>query len=375
MTRPHPSPPHAPSGLDTLMRLMDRVAPPVLTALDKAMPVVLRLTPLITPKPREPELIDRTLHLVVRSRSVVAADENVVSLVFTAPDGRELPSWRSGAHLDVTLPSGAVRQYSLCGDPRDRSHYRIAVRRIPEGNGGSVELHDEVRVGDTLEIRGPRNAFPLATSGHLNTAKRQFHFVAGGIGITPILPMLATASDLRLSWTMTYVGRSKESIPFREELARYGDRITIRTDDELGLPTAEDLIPELHSNLAVYCCGPGPMLKVVRDAVAEYPGAELHFERFAAPPIENGVPFDVELKRSGAVISVPADRSALETILATRPGTAYSCRQGFCGTCKVRVLDGVPDHRDTILTEQQRAAGDMLICISRAEGGRLVLDL
>jgi ferredoxin-NADP reductase len=357
------------------MRAMDRLAPAALKALDKATPFVLRLTPLISPTPPESPLIDRTLHLTVRSRSVVAADENVVSLEFTRPDGGELPSWRSGAHIDLSLPSGAVRQYSLCGDPRDRSYYRIAVRRIPDGNGGSVELHDKVRVGDTLEIHGPRNAFPLATSGHFNTGRRRFHFIAGGIGVTPILPMLATATEVGLPWTMTYVGRSKESIPFRDELDRYGDRITVRTDDEFGLPTAEDLIPQLHRDLAVYCCGPGPMLTVVRDAVAECPGAELHFERFAAPPIKDGVPFDVQLNRSGALLSVPADRSALQTILAARPGTAHSCRQGFCGTCKVRVLDGVPDHRDTILTDAQRADGEMLICVSRANGGRLVLDL
>jgi ferredoxin-NADP reductase len=353
---------------------MDRLAPAALKALDKAVPFVLRLTPLISPTPPEPPLTDRTLHLTVRSRTVVAADEYVVSLVFTRTDGGELPSWRSGAHIDLTLPSGAVRQYSLCGDPRNRSHYRIAVRRIPDGNGGSVELHDDVGVGDILEIHGPRNAFPLATSGHLNTARRQFHFIAGGIGITPILPMLATATEVGLPWTMTYVGRSKDSIPFRDELARYGDRITIRTDDEFGLPTAEDLIPQLHRDLAVYCCGPGPMLKVVRDAVAEYPGAELHFERFTAPPIKNGVPFEVELGRGGTVLDVAADRSVLETILASRPGIPHSCRQGFCGTCRVGVLDGVPDHRDGILTDAQRAAGDMLICVSRANGGRLVLD-
>ena len=357
------------------MRQMQRRMPTLLKLQDSLTHGLLRLASMVGAEPSEPEPIDRALRLVVRSRSVVAADENVVSLEFAQPDGGELPSWRSGAHLDLTLPSGAVRQYSLCGDPRDRSYYRIAVRRIPDGNGGSVELHDNVRIGDVLEIHGPRNAFPLATTGHTNTARREFRFIAGGIGITPILPMLATATDLGLPWTMIYVGRSKESIPFREELAQYGDRVVIRTDDESGLPSAADLLPQLHSDLAVYCCGPGPMLKVVRDAVAGCPGAELHFERFAAPPVENGVPFEVELARDGTTLAVPADRSALETILAARPGTTHSCKQGFCGTCKVRVLGGAPDHRDTTLTEAQRANGEMLICVSRANGGRLVLDL
>lgn len=356
------------------MKVLDVVGPSAVAVLGKTLPAVLRLSPLLGPV-RQPTPVDRSLNLIVRERAVVAADQDVVAFTLGAVDGRELPKWRPGAHLDVTLPSGAVRQYSLCGDPRDRYRYRIAVRRIPDGNGGSVELHDSVHVGGTLGVKGPRNAFPLATTGHLNTGIRQFHFVAGGIGITPILPMLAAATDLGLPWTMTYTGRSRESIPFRDELARYGERITIRTDDENGLPAPADLLPPLHADLAVYCCGPAPMLKVIRDAVAESPGVELHFERFSAPPIENGVPFQVQLGAGGPVLDVEPDKSALETVLAVRPGTQHSCRQGFCGTCKVKVLAGSPDHRDTLLTETQRAEGQMLLCVSRADGGRLVLDI
>ena len=356
------------------MKVLDVVGPTAVAAFGKTLPAVLRLSPLLGPV-RQPTWVDRSLNLVVRERSVVAADQDVVAFTLAAVGGGELPKWRPGAHLDVTLPSGAVRQYSLCGDPRDRYRYRIAVRRIPEGKGGSIELHDAVRVGDVLGVKGPRNAFPLATTGHLNAGVRQFHFVAGGIGITPILPMLAVATERGLPWTMTYAGRSKESIPFRDELARYGERITVRTDDEDGIPTAADLLPPLHPDLAVYCCGPGPMLKVIRDAVAEYPGAELHFERFSAPPIENGVPFQVQLGGGGPVLDVGPQNSALDAVLAARPGTPYSCRQGFCGTCKVKVLAGNPDHRDTLLTETQRAEGQMLLCVSRADGGRLVLDI
>lgn len=367
----------APTGRHPLgwgMKVLDVLGPPAVTALGKTLPAVLRLSPLLGPV-RQPTWVDRSLNLVVRERSVVAADQDVVAFTLAAVGGGELPRWRPGAHLDFTLPSGAVRQYSLCGDPRDRYRYRIAVRRIPEGKGGSIELHDAVRVGDVLGVKGPRNAFPLATTGHLNAGVRQFHFVAGGIGITPILPMLAVATERGLPWTMTYAGRSKESIPFRDELARYGERITVRTDDEDGMPTAADLLPPLHPDLAVYCCGPGPMLKVIRDAVAEYPGAELHFERFSAPPIENGVPFQVQLGGGGPVLDVGPQNSALDAVLAARPGTPYSCRQGFCGTCKVKVLAGNPDHRDTLLTETQRAEGQMLLCVSRADGGRLVLDI
>lgn len=183
-----------------------------------------------------------------------------------------------------------------------------------------------------LRIKGPRNAFPLATTGHLNTGARRFHFVAGGIGITPILPMLAVATELGLPWTMTYTGRSRESIPFRDELARYGDRITIRTDDEDGLPTPADLLPPLHPDLAVYCCGPTPMLNVVRDAVAECDGAELHFERFSAPPIENGVPFQVQLGTGAPCwrsvpIRAPWQRSSpAGPVHRTRVGRASAAR-------------------------------------------------
>lgn len=345
---------------------------PAVTLLDRLAPVLLRLAGLVSRATPPTEEIDRALPLLVCERRVEATDENVVSLLLAAPDAAPLPPWHPGAHVDVTLPSGRVRQYSLCGDPGDRRHYRIAVRRIPDGRGGSIELHDSVRVGHRLEVHGPRNAFPFAVPG---PSARRFHFIAGGIGITPVLPMLRTATDLGLPWTLIYLGRTAASLPFRDELTRYGDRVTVRTDDVHGLPTAGDLLPAVSPETAVYCCGPAPMLRVVRSELLDRARVELHFERFAAAPIVGGMPFEVQLGPGGPVLPVDADRSALDAVLGARPHTAHSCRQGFCGTCRVRVLAGRPEHRDSTLTPQQRADGDMLICVSRASGGRLVLDL
>jgi ferredoxin-NADP reductase len=180
---------------------------------------------------------DHPIALTVAARDVVAHDQDVVAYTLAASDGRPLPCWHPGAHIDVHLPSGLIRQYSLCGDPRSRATYRIAVRRIPDGGGGSVEVHDTLRIGASLTTHGPRNAFPLTVPGYGSPARR-FRFIAAGIGITPILPMLATAQRMGVDWSMVYAGRSHDSLPFIDEVARFGGRVAIRTDDVSGLPTA-----------------------------------------------------------------------------------------------------------------------------------------
>ncbi|MEV6769884.1 PDR/VanB family oxidoreductase [Nocardia sp. NPDC051030] len=322
-----------------------------------------------------PTLVDDfRIPLVVVERRVEAHDTDVISLMLTAPDGRKLPEWRPGAHLDLELPSGRVRQYSLCGDPADRNAYRVAVRRIPEGGGGSLEVHDALTVGTPVTVRGPRNAFPFVLPGYGSSAAR-VHFVAGGIGITPILPMIRMADRLGVDWSMVYVGRSRDTIPFLSEVEGFGDRVTVRTDDEHGLPTAADLLPGVGPDTSIYCCGPVVMTQAIATAVRDMPGVELYSERFSAPPVVDGTAFQVELARSGEIIDIPADKSVLEEVLKVLPTAPYSCRQGFCRTCKVNVLSGDIDHRDTVLTSDERAAGDMLICMSRCAGDRLVLDL
>ncbi|MGW4769932.1 PDR/VanB family oxidoreductase [Nocardia sp. NPDC004278] len=342
--------------------------------LDAVASARLRWTTIINRRDLSPRADDHRLSLVVTGRRIEAHDQDVVSLRLESPDAQELPPWRPGAHLDLELPSGRLRQYSLCGDPADSRAYRIAVRRIPDGGGGSVEVHDELPVGSRIVVRGPRNAFPFAVPGHGSPATR-LHFIAGGIGITPILPMARLAMRLGIEWSMVYTGRSRDTIPFLDEIAGFGDRATVRTDDEFGFPDAATLLAGVTGDTAVYCCGPVPMNAAVAAAVREMPGVELHSERFSPPPIVDGVRFEIEFASTGAVVEVPADKSALETILESRPDRPYSCRQGFCRTCKVRVLSGEPEHRETVLTAAEHEAGEMLVCVSRSRGGRLVLDL
>jgi ferredoxin-NADP reductase len=325
-------------------------------------------------KVRPPAGVDRTRLLRVADRRVVAHDENVVALTFTAADGAPLPRWHPGAHIDVHLPSGRVRQYSLCGDPERLDAYRIAVRRISDGGGGSVEMHG-LTAGDTVTTNGPRNAFPLTVPGY-GSPTRRFRFIAGGIGITPILPMLAVADRWGVDWSMVYAGRSLDSLPFLDELSRFGDRIEVRTDDVSGLPSDTDLLGDCSDGTTVYACGPAPMLTGIRAALVGRDGVELHFERFAAPPVVDGREFTVSIASTGQTVVVAADETLLTALHRAKVAASYSCRQGFCGTCRTRVVSGDVEHRDTLLTDPERAGGLMLVCVSRAaDGERLVLDL
>ncbi|HKV21040.1 MAG TPA: PDR/VanB family oxidoreductase [Mycobacterium sp.] len=325
-------------------------------------------------KVRPPDEVDRTRLLRVADRQVVAHDENVVALTFDAADGAPLPRWHPGAHIDVHLPSGLLRQYSLCGDPTDAGSYRVAVRCIPDGGGGSVEMH-ALTIGDTVATHGPRNAFPLTVPGYGSPARR-FRFVAGGIGITPILPMLALAERLGVDWSMVYAGRSRDSLPFIDEVNRFGDRVEVRTDDVSGVPAATELLGDCPDGTTVYACGPAPMLTGIRAALVGRDDVELHFERFAAPPVVDGRRFTVSIPSLGRDIVVGADETLLTALRRENVAASYSCQQGFCGTCRTRVISGAVDHRDTLLTEPERADHMMLICISRAANGeRLVLDL
>ncbi|WP_158889216.1 PDR/VanB family oxidoreductase [Amycolatopsis anabasis] len=311
--------------------------------------------------------VDRDLRL--RIEEVRAEAEGVVSLRLTAPEGGPLPFWRPGAHLDLRLPSGRIRQYSLCGDPDDRFAYRVAVRRIADGGGGSREVHDTLWAGMLLTVRGPRNAFPFVRC-------ESYLFIAGGIGITPILPMVRRAAARGDDWRLVYTGRDLGSMPFRAELAELDpDRIWIRPDTEYGIPASgAELLEGVRPGATVYCCGPIPMITSVRVDLPASGAKAVHFERFSAPPIVDGKPFRIALHRSGRILDVPADRSALEVVREALPDVAYSCRQGFCRTCKVRVLSGEVEHRDGALTGTERA-DTMLICVSRSRGGTVTLDL
>lgn len=308
--------------------------------------------------------VNRARTAVITAREQLTAD--VIALTFADPDAQPLPSWTPGSHVDVHLPSGRRRQYSLCGPPGDRHEYRIAVRRIADGGGGSIEVHDALSVGDPLVFEGPRNAF------YLGGDERDVLFVIGGIGVTPILPMLHAARRRGMSWRAIYAGRSRDDMPLLDEVTAVDpDRVTVWADDERGrIAGAADLLANASPTTAVYVCGPTGMLESVRVARDRHANAPLHYERFGAPPVVDGKPFELELARSKRVFDVPANRSALDVMLDADPTTPYSCRQGFCGTCRVAVLNGSVEHRG-------RAAegdGEMLVCVSRAAGGRLVID-
>jgi len=309
---------------------------------------------------------------------VVRESVGVLSLRLVRSDGGELPQWSPGAHLDVLLPSGLLRQYSLCGDPCERKAYHIAVLREPEGRGGSREVHDTLLAGCELRVRGPRNHF------HMLPASR-YLFLAGGIGITPILPMAREAGRRGVPWRLVYGGRTRDTMAFVEELlALPGGEVDIVPQDERGLLALDELLDGEVAGTAVYCCGPEPMIRAVETASARrLPSGSLHVERFAASstklaasdPRAPGT-FEVELRRSGVTLPVPLDRTLLEVVREVVPTALSSCEEGFCGACETTVLDGVPEHHDSILTDEERAAcGTMMICVGRSCSPRLVLDI
>ncbi|GAA3522705.1 PDR/VanB family oxidoreductase [Streptomyces osmaniensis] len=306
----------------------------------------------------------RALRVLVAAREEVA--EGVVQLRL---EGHELPRWEPGAHLDLVLPSGLVRQYSLCGDPEDDSSYTVATRLVPDGRGGSREVHEQIRAGMELEVRGPRNRFPLVEA-------ESYVFVAGGIGITPVLPMLRALPD-GVEWRLLYCGRDRASMPFLEDVEKLGrtgvpplerSRAWGSVTVVEGPADLDGFLADVPEGAAVYCCGPEGLMAAVEE---RFPRVRL--ERFA-PRASGGDAFEVELRRSGRTLSVPADSTVLAAVRAEFPNTLYSCEQGFCGTCQQRVLEGEVDHRDELLTDAERA-GSMLICVSRARGDRLVLDM
>ncbi|WP_406471582.1 PDR/VanB family oxidoreductase [Streptomyces sp. NBC_01615] len=304
--------------------------------------------------------------LVVERRESVA--DGVLALTLRHPLGEELPSWEAGAHIDVVLGPDLERQYSLCGDPADRRAWRVAVLREPDGRGGSAYVHGQLRQRDKVRVRGPRNHFALKPAP-------RYRFVAGGIGITPILPMLAAAEEAGAEWTLLYGGRTRESMAFTEELGRYGDRVRIAPQDETGLLDLASVLDGAPEGTLVYCCGPGALLDAVEERC---PAGVLHVERFQPKAQEAGgnTEFEVVLERSGQTLTVPSDASVLDTVRAAGVEVLFSCTEGTCGTCETDVLEGTPDHRDSVLTDEEREAGEtMLICVSRCLGKRLVLDL
>jgi cytochrome P450/ferredoxin-NADP reductase len=313
----------------------------------------------------------REFEASVRVEAKQPVSEGVVALTLRALEGETLPSWEAGAHVDLVLDNAATRQYSLCGDPTSDT-WRLGILRDEHGSGGSLFVHDQLKQGDVVRVRGPRNNFPLAESP-------RYLFIAGGIGITPMLPMVRAAEAAGAEWHLVYGGRQRASMAFLDELSGYGDKVTVHPQDEYGFLDLPGLLGTPQPDTKVYCCGPEPLLAAVEAACTTWPKRALHVERFVAKALTEPVlrePFEVHLALSDVTITVPLEKSILSAVEEAGVPVLSSCAEGTCGTCETPVLEGLPDHRDSILDEEEREAGDtMMICVSRSCTKRLVLDL
>jgi ferredoxin-NADP reductase len=311
--------------------------------------------------------------LVVASAAHVA--DGVVELRLADESGAGLPPWTPGAHVDLVLGDDLVRQYSLCGDPADPESYTVAVLREPESRGGSSYVHDKLTTGGRVRVRGPRNHFPLLASP-------RYEFIAGGIGITPILPMVAQADASGADWHLSYGGRTPASMAYADRLvATYGERVTLVPFDQDGPLDLPTILGGPAADTLVYCCGPEGLLGAVESVcAASWPAGALHLERFAAkasePPADGERSFELELAASGVTLRVPPDKSVFDVIQDAGISVLGSCHEGICGTCEQVVLEGEVDHRDSVLNASERAANDaMMVCVSRCLSDRLVLDM
>ena len=310
-------------------------------------------------------------HVVVAGRADAAT--GIVVLTLESESGEELPIWTPGAHVDLVLGNGMSKQYSLCGDPADRRRYRVAILREPEGMGGSRYIHEELTVGSALVMRGPRNHFPLVDA-------ERYVFVAGGIGITPILPMLSSVHADGKEWELHYAGRSADTMAFREELTRdYGERVQFWVKSEGERLDLARVLGASDRSAAVYCCGPSRLSDAALAACsADWPVGAVHIERFVAKEIDDSsnTAFTIRLEQSGLTLLVPPEKSTLQVMEEAGVHVQCSCAVGTCGTCETYVLEGIPEHRDSVLTDEEKADNtSMMVCVSRAKSPLLVLDI
>ncbi|MER6940523.1 PDR/VanB family oxidoreductase [Nocardioides sp. NPDC127514] len=314
---------------------------------------------------------EQELELLVKQMTLEA--DGVLSLRLVHPDGGPLPEWSPGAHVDLTLKGSLVRQYSLCGDPADRGSYRVAVLREQAALGGSEYVHEGLRPGHRLRVVGLRNNFDFLPA-------KRYVFVAGGIGITPLLAMLTEAERQGTDWELWYGGRREDSMAFLDELASYGDRVRVIPEETHGRLDLATALPTPEPGTLVYCCGPEGLLAAVEEHAASWPEGTLQVERFKAKQIDvdpdGEQPISVDCRRSGRVVQVPADVPVIDALESAGITVSSSCRDGICGTCETKVLAGIPDHRDSLLSDTEQASGTtMMICVSRARTPELALDI
>ncbi|MFT4211530.1 MAG: PDR/VanB family oxidoreductase [Microbacterium sp.] len=313
-------------------------------------------------------MLERELEVRALRRS--SPEVLVVELV--GADGRALPAWEPGAHVELSLGDARIRHYSLCGDPADTESWTIAVLLDENGRGGSRWIHENFAVGVRVRCRAVRNTFALPSS-------RRYLFVAGGIGITPILPMLQLAHERRADWSLVHCIRDEGRFPESASLDRWGGRVHRHVSVEHGRVDVAALVTRTPPGTVVVCCGPSSLTAALRGA-CETAGREVVFESFggsrADAACERGASFVVELARSGMSIEVGPDQSVLEALELAGCSVASSCREGYCGTCETVVLEGDVEHRDSALTaEEQDESEVMMVCVSRSRGARLVLSL
>ena len=311
--------------------------------------------------------------------SITHAAEGINIWDFRRADGGDLPPFTAGAHVDLRLSNGLVRSYSLCNSQDERHRYVVAINRDPASRGGSTFIHDTLRAGDRMKITPPRNNFPLIEDAP------QTVLIAGGIGITPIWSMIQRLESLGRSWELHYSARVRQACAFRAELerleARRCGRVHFNFDREPGghMTDLDALIARVPSDTHLYCCGPVPMLASFEAACkrAARPQASVHVEYFTSRDVAAATGgFLVVLKRTGKNIEVPAGSTILDALLANGIDTAFSCTDGICGTCETRVLEGIPDHRDAVLSPSERTSNKtMMICCSGSKTDKLVLDL
>lgn len=297
--------------------------------------------------------------------------EQVKEITVASADGGPLPGWEPGAHISVQISPEIERQYSLCGPLESTDLWRIAVLHAPQSRGGSAAIHKNWKIGNVVEASGPRNHFPLENAEH-------YLFIAGGIGITPLLPMIEQVRKTGRDWRLVYCGRSRASMAYLDSVAELSGNTLILPEDEVGRPDLRALTEDLQARSLVYSCGPEGLLNALVDLTEYWPRNQLRLERFSpvtSRESSSDLPFVAHLRASGLSIQVKAEESLLDAM--TREGITRSaaCREGTCGTCETRVLSGAILHRDCVLSEEERAAGEwMMACVSRARDAEIEID-
>ena len=315
--------------------------------------------------------------LQLQLRSIIYEAASIVSFELRLPNGSELPAFTAGAHIDVQLPGGLTRSYSLVNPQGERHRYVIAVNRDAASRGGSRFMHETLKVGAMLAVSIPRNNFRLVEDAPASV------FIAGGVGITPILCMVERLTALQRPWTLHYCARTRQSAAFLDRLheLRSANAGAVHLNFDHGsvsnMLNIESVVDAAPAGAHLYCCGPIPMLEAFEKVCGKLPPQQAHVEYFAAkeqPAAQGG--FVVELARSGKVVPVPRGMTILDALLEAGVDAPYSCMEGVCATCETRVIAGIPDHKDLVLTKEEHASNQvMMICCSGSKTEKLVLDL